>query len=67
MIYTAKYLFGGRGRPPMNYLEPGDVVELKNSKIKEFKVKKVFLHKGEIVYETDSLGLVYARELERLK
>ena len=48
----------------MPYLVPGDVVELTDGQ--RIRVKWVRNHEGETVFDTDGLGIVYARELERI-
>lgn len=48
----------------MPYLVPGDVVELTDGQ--RNRVKWVRNHEGETVFDTDGLGIVYARELERI-
>lgn len=63
MIYKARYTFEGHGKG-MPYLVPGDVVELTDGQ--RNRVKWVRNHEGETVFDTDGLGIVYARELERI-
>ncbi|MFD1425481.1 hypothetical protein [Kroppenstedtia sanguinis] len=63
MTYQARYNFEGRGQG-MPYLEPGDKVELADGKT--VRINWVRIHKGETVFDTDELGIIYARELERV-
>ena len=63
MTYKARYIFEGTGKG-MPYLVPGDVVELTNGQ--RIRVNWVRIHEGETVFDTDGLGIVYARELERI-
>lgn len=63
MTYKARYTYEGRGKG-MPYLSPGDVVELTNGKT--VRIKWVRIHESETVFDTDGLGIVYSRELERI-
>lgn len=63
MIYKARYTFEGSKRG-MPYLTPGDVVELTNGQT--VRIKRIFKHNNETVYDTDSMGIIFARELERI-
>ncbi|MBN2910795.1 hypothetical protein JQC72_14945 [Polycladomyces sp. WAk] len=62
MKYKAEYHF--EGHFGMNYLNPGDVVELANGK--RFRVLWTKKHGEELVYNTDTIGIIYARELKRI-
>lgn len=63
MTYKAHYTFEGNSKG-MPYLSPGDKLELTNGKA--IRIKWVRIHEGETVYDTDGLGIVYSRELERI-
>jgi len=62
MVYKAEYHF--EGNFGMNYLNPGDVVELANGK--RFRILWTKQHDKDLVYCTDTLGIIYARELKRI-
>lgn len=66
MRYKVRYEFEGtRGR--MNYLRPGDVLEIVGRKPIETKILWAVEKQGELIYGTDSQGIIYARELERIR
>jgi hypothetical protein len=62
MVYKAEYHF--EGNYGMDYLNPGDVVELANGQL--FRVLWTKKHGRELVYNTDTLGIIYASELKRI-
>lgn len=64
----AKYEFEGHARKPLIGLKPGDVVHLPGQKPSKFTVTWVHPGEGpaETKYGTDCMGVVYARELERI-
>lgn len=67
MRYKVRYIFEGtRGR--MNYLRPGDVIEIiDRDKPIETKILWVVNRNEDTIYGTDSQGIIYARELERIR
>jgi len=66
MRYKVRYEFEGtRGR--MNYLRPGDVLEIVGRKPIETKILWVVNRNEDTIYGTDSQGIIYARELERIR
>lgn len=63
MRYKARYTFeGDRGR--MNYLRPGDLLVLEDGRTAT--ILWVVQRDDGTVYDTDGMGIVYARELERI-
>ena len=66
MRYKVRYEFEGtRGR--MNYLRPGDVIEIiDRDKPIETKILWVVNRNEDTIYGT-SQGIIYARELERIR
>lgn len=62
MKYLAEYHF--EGNYGMNYLAAGDVVDLPDGQ--RFRVLWTKKHGRELVYNTDTLGIIYARELKRI-
>lgn len=68
MRYKVRYEFEGtRGR--MNYLRPGDVLEIVGREPEPIETKILWAveKQGELIYGTDSQGIIYARELERIR
>lgn len=65
-LIKARYDFNGNVRRPLNDLKPGDVVHLASRKPTKFTVLWVQEGADEIYYGTDTMGVVYARELERI-
>ena len=67
MRYKVRYEFEGtRGR--MNYLRPGDVIEIiDRDKPIETKILWTVERQDGIIYGTDNQGIIYARELERIR
>lgn len=66
MRYKVRYEFEGtRGR--MNYLRPGDVLEIVGREPIETKILWVVNRNEDTIYGTDSQGIIYARELERIR
>jgi len=65
MRYKVRYEFEGtRGR--MNYLRPGDVLEIVGRKPIETKILWAVERQDGIIYGTDNQGIIYARELVRI-
>ena len=67
MRYKVRYIFEGtRGR--MNYLRPGDVLEIVGREPEpiETKILWVVNRNEDTIYGT-SQGIIYARELERIR
>ena len=67
-MIKARYHFNGRVSRPLTDLKPGDVVHLPGQKPSKFTVTWVCKYDdpAETIYGTDCLGVVYARELERI-
>jgi hypothetical protein len=61
-VYKAEYHF--EGNYGMDYLNCGDLVQLPNGT--RFRVLWTKEHGKELVYNTDTLGLIYARELKQI-
>ena len=66
MRYKVRYEFEGK-RGNMRYLRPGDVLEIVGRKPIETKILWAVEKQGELIYGTDSQGIIYARELERIR
>ena len=62
----AIYHYNGRTKRPMNDLQPGDWVSIPQ-KPYGFRIEWRGTVNGEVVYKTDRFGVVWARELERVK
>lgn len=60
--YKARYEFEG-ARGNMNFLEPGDVLELDDGTVGEVRWSTIY--NKQRIYEIEGLGVVYARELIR--
>jgi hypothetical protein len=67
-MIKARYHFNGRVSRPLTELKPGDVVHLPGQKPSKFTVTWVHTEDfpAETKYGTDCMGVVYARELERI-
>lgn len=66
MRYKVRYEFEGK-RGNMRYLRPGDVIEIiDRDKPIETKILWAVEKQGELIYGTDSQGIIYARELVRI-
>ena len=65
-MHQAIYHYNGRTARPMNDLNPGDWVSIPQ-KPYGFRIEWRGVVDGEVVYKTDRFGLVWARELERVK
>ena len=67
-MIKARYDFNGYVRRPLTDLKTGDVVHLPGQKPKKFTVTWVCKHDNpaETKYGTDCMGVVYARELDRI-
>ncbi|MFO7295692.1 MAG: hypothetical protein C0P72_006685 [Clostridia bacterium] len=65
-MIEARYEFEGHARKPLIGLKPGDVVHLPGQNPEKFTVTWVHGEPPEIKYGTDCMGVVYARELERI-
>jgi len=67
-MIKARYDFNGHVRWPLTNLKRGDVVYLPGQKPEKFTVTWVVQSDdpAETKYGTDCMGVVYARELERI-
>lgn len=66
-FYRAKYTLEGHAKSPMTYLKENDEVELLiKGKSKRIVIAWTGRYRGEVVYGTDSMGVILARELERV-
>ena len=67
-MIKAQYHFNGHVRRPLTDLKTGDVVLLPGQKPEKFTVTWVckYDNPADTKYGTDCLGVVYARELERI-